>query len=301
MEPDDFLRKPRDESDKDEISRQWGQLVLRAVVRTCSSESDTEDRAVELIPNFVAQLIREEFNRHEYKILHRVCDEIRGPLAVGWTLLNKVTAGSDLTEYELSDVSRRAESCMRCVAHQLNDTLYIQPRMLEWTPCRDAVDLADDEILEPALCAIELLQGQGGIPPNCINVEVVGPDATAFVDVQAIRQVLFNIVAHAIRRCTERPSEVRIDVVISIDESYVTIELKHNGSKMSSALAEALEKSDIMGERERLIARDGLSLIVVRRIANAHEGGIKVSGCRRKLIVSLRSSGKPRVPERWVL
>jgi hypothetical protein len=128
-------------------------------------------------------------------------------------------------------------------------------------------------------------QLRGAHPDRQIDLEIVG-DTRGFWDGVRLQQLLRNLVVNAIKYGA---ADTPIHVVFTGDTTDVTIEVKNSGPAIKKE-----DLGDIFDPLTRGLGQDhsgaglGLGLYIVREIAQAHGGEVKVQSDNEKTVFEVR-------------
>lgn len=203
------------------------------------------------------------------RFIHEASHELRNPLAVIRTNVDVALAdpGADATELRAvaEVVQRSAERMSRLV-----DDLLVYARQGQLSLEREPVDIAD---LVAEAAADFRPQAAG----SSVELAVAAPVGQLVVgDRQALRQALANLVANALRYA---PQGSTISLAAGRDGPWVWAAVADQGPGIPRADQEQVFQRFFRGDpaEGRAEGRSGLGLTIVRQIAEAHGGEVRLA------------------------
>jgi signal transduction histidine kinase len=138
------------------------------------------------------------------------------------------------------------------------------------------------------LFADELEQLRGAHPSRQIELKIVG-DARGGWDGPRLQQLLRNLVVNAI---IHGAADAPIQVVLTGNDADITIEVKNSGPTIEKAILDQifdpLKRGLRQGNSDDSEAGLGLGLYIVREIAQAHGGEVKVRSDNGETVFAVR-------------
>jgi signal transduction histidine kinase len=228
-----------------------------------------DDELRQLADTFDAMLGRiDDAFESQREFIHEASHELRNPLAVIRTNLDVTLADPDASADELRHTAEIVQKSTERMGRLVDDLLVYARKgtlSLETAPL-DAADVVHEAADEFALSAQERgLTIQAVAPPH---LWVVG-------DRLALRQALGNLLANAIRVSDEGTS---IRVSAGRHESWVWLAVEDQGPGIPPRDRERVFQRFYRGDAEPAAgtARSGLGLTIVRQIAEAHGGEVRL-------------------------
>lgn len=228
------------------------------------------DELKDLADTFDGMLARlDDAFEQQRRFIQEASHELRNPLAVIRTNLDVALADPDATT---DDLRATAEVVNRSVARMgvLVDDLLTYAR--EGAPAREVsrvalADVVTDTVAEFEASAVArdlVLQAEPGPP-----VEVEG-------DRVALRQVVANLVANAVRLA---PEGTAVRVATGVEGPWAWIAVDDAGPGVPAEHRERVFERFWRGDQRRARAegRSGLGLAIVRQIAEAHGGEVRLA------------------------
>jgi signal transduction histidine kinase len=135
------------------------------------------------------------------------------------------------------------------------------------------VDLAETEMVALLENAARLAGVQAQTRRQRLTMHTPISPVYAWVDGERLKQVLENLISNAIKYT---PEGGEIDVTLTSDDEWLTVEVKDNGFGISPAqMSELFAKYHRGNSRSvRAIRGTGLGLYVVKEIVEAHHGTV---------------------------
>jgi signal transduction histidine kinase len=225
------------------------------------------EQAIEHRTGLVAQRQLQQFKTDFYSM---ITHDLRNP--AGGVLLALQLLTWDETE-NLTPSQKGLISLATQAAQQLNDLINdyldfakIDAGFLRIEPTKTEIGAILDS-------ALQILSVQAQTRSQQLNVFMPAAPVCAWVDGQRLKQVFENLISNAIKYT---PDGGRIDVTLTADHDWVTVEVKDNGLGISAAQMEGLFSKYHRGASHsvRAIRGTGLGLYVVKEIVDAHGGTI---------------------------
>jgi signal transduction histidine kinase len=136
------------------------------------------------------------------------------------------------------------------------------------------------DLFVPALRHVILLLRDRNFSSSAIYVEKFEDIPRLWVDKNLFQQVVFNLVANAIKYADENPRLFHVEVTGNAVPGGYEILFRDWGLGIRSEIADTIFDEGVRGDdaKERNVVGDGLGLWVVRRVVEAHGGRIRVTG-----------------------
>ncbi len=228
-----------------------------------------QDELRDLADTFDAMLERiDDAFESQRGFIHEASHELRNPLAVIQTNLDVTLGDPDATpedlRHTLEVVARSSQRMNRLV-----DDLLVYARKGSLSMMRETVDLAS---------LVHDLVGEFRVPAETAGVSLEGtaqPGLWVDGDRDALRQALANLIANAVRLS---PSGTTVRVRGGRHDPWVWMSVEDDGPGIAPEDQERVFQRFWRGERGagRSGGRSGLGLTIVRQIAEAHAGEVKV-------------------------
>jgi signal transduction histidine kinase/sugar phosphate isomerase/epimerase len=137
------------------------------------------------------------------------------------------------------------------------------------------------DLFVPALRHVILLLRDREFTDSGIHVERFENIPRLWVDKNLFQQVVFNLIANAIKFAHANPRQFRVHVTGDAVTAGYEIRFRDWGPGIRREIAETIFDEGVRGEeaKEKNVVGDGLGLWVVRRVVEAHGGNIRVTGC----------------------
>jgi signal transduction histidine kinase len=205
---------------------------------------------------------------NQKQFIHEASHELRNPLAVIQTNLDVALADPDASADDLRQtlaVVRRSSERM----NRLVDDLLVYARKGSLSFVREPVDLAD--LVNDLVAEFRAPADAGQVA----LVESAAPGLWTDGDRGALRQALANLMANAIRLS---PSGSTVRVRAGRHEGWVWMAVEDDGPGIAVEDQERVFQRFWRGEKGggRSQGRSGLGLTIVRQIAEAHSGEVKL-------------------------
>ena len=225
------------------------------------------EQAMEHRAGLVAQRQLQQFKTDFYSMITHDLRNPAGGVLLALQLLTWENA-DNLTpsQKELISLATQAAQQLNNLINDYLDFAKIDAGFLRIEP-------AQTEISAVLNSALQLLGVQAQTRSQQLHVFIPSAPVYAWGDGPRLKQVFENLISNAIKYT---PEGGRIDVTLTADDDWVTIEIKDNGLGISPAQMQELFAKYHRGTSQsvRAIRGTGLGLYVVKEIVEAHGGTI---------------------------
>lgn len=259
--------------------------------------------AAHLMVQREARRLAAEKRRVRFEFISVLAHELKSPLSVVETyvgMLNSRVNGTELSAYdELISRSLRRLEGMRKLIDDLLDLTRIESG-------ERRRDLGEVDVVAIARAAIEAAAPAAAHRRVAIRMAATQP-IMMIADRGELEMILNNLLSNAVKYNRD---DGTVDVTVSADGSYVTIEVKDTGIGLTADELGRLfnEFVRIRNEKTRAIPGSGLGLSTVRKITQLYNGSVTARGqadvgstftvvLERSATPSETIHGAPRNPE----
>jgi signal transduction histidine kinase len=207
-----------------------------------------------------------ESQRH---FIHEASHELRNPLAVMRTNLEVTLADPNASSDDLRRTAVIVNNSAERMSHLVDDLLVYARHE---TPSRqhEQVDVA---------AVVHGVAAEFTVPAEArgLTLERHGePGLWVVGDRQALRQALANLLANAVRLA---PEGSRVRVAAGLDQGWVWLAVEDQGPGIPDDLQSQVFQRFYRGDakRGRAEGRSGLGLTIVRQVAEAHGGEVRLA------------------------
>jgi signal transduction histidine kinase len=203
------------------------------------------------------------------RFIHEASHELRNPLAVMRTNLEVTLADPDASREDLRRTAAIVNHSAERMSHLVDDLL-VYARHETPTREHELVDMA---------AVVHGVAAEFTVPAAARGLSVertAEPGLWVEGDRQALRQALANLLANAVRLA---PDGSRIRVAAGIEQGWVWMAVEDQGPGIPDDLHGVVFQRFYRGDarRGREEGRSGLGLAIVRQIAEAHAGEVRLA------------------------
>lgn len=267
------------------VSDESGPAGMRGVTLDITAAVKAESERAELLDREShARQQAEEASRLKEEFLATVSHELRTPLnaVVGWSrLLRSGQLDKDGVAHAIEVIERNAAAQRQIIEDLLDVSRIITGKL--------RISTQPVDLLLVIHAAIDAIRPAAEAKEINISTHVEAPDSIVRADVERLQQVLWNLLANAVKFT---PTGGAIDVYLRRAESLAEIRIEDSGpgvpAEFLPRIFERFSQAD--GSSTRKHGGLGLGLAIVRHLVEIHGGTVSASngGQRGGAVVTVR-------------